>query len=106
MIRSAFSAILLITFAGLVYSQTATPTPPRQTPAPQTRPTVSFERSEYGVALQPDARLIVMMAALDAAGIDPTPSGKEPSAFRTLIRKDQANLDAGLRQRLTTFYER
>jgi len=56
--------------------------------------------------MQPDARLIIMMAALDAAGYDPTATGKEPSAFRALVRKDQATLDAGLRERMKTSFER
>jgi len=72
----------------------------------QTQTAAPFELSEYGVTLQPDARLIIMMAALDAAGFDPTPPGKEPAAFRLLVRKDQANLDAGLRQRLKAFFDR
>jgi hypothetical protein len=56
--------------------------------------------------VQPDARLIIVMAALEAAGFDPTPPGKAPSPFRTVLRKDQVNLDADLRQRLKNFYER
>ena len=47
-----------------------------------------------------------MMAALDAAGFDPTPAGKEPSAFRQLLRKDQLGLDSDLRTRLSAFYQR
>jgi len=58
------------------------------------------------VQLQPDARLIIMMAALDAAGFDPTPAGKEPSAFRRLVRKDQETLDPALRERMKNFFER
>jgi hypothetical protein len=45
------------------------------------------------------------MAALDAAGFDPAP-GKEPSAFRALLRKDLATLDPDLRRRLREFFER
>jgi tetratricopeptide (TPR) repeat protein len=66
----------------------------------------SFDLREYGVQLQPDARLIVVMAALDAAGFDPIAAGKEPSAFRQLLRKDQSGLDADLRARLSAFYQR
>ena len=47
-----------------------------------------------------------MMAALDAAGFDPTPRGQEPSLFRAKVRRDQMDLDADLRARLRTFYER
>jgi hypothetical protein len=77
-------------------------TPPRA----QTRPAASFDLADYGVRIQPEPRLIVVMAALDAAGFDPTPQGQEPSRFRAQVRKDQANLDADLRARLRAFYER
>lgn len=79
-------------------------------PAPQAttqgRPSASFDLSDYGVSFAPDPRLIVVMAALDAAGFDPTPPGREPSVFRARVRKDQAGLDPDLRQRLRGFFER
>jgi hypothetical protein len=59
----------------------------------------------YGIAIQPDKRLIVMMAALDAAGFDPTPAGSSPSVFRQQIRKDLATLDPDLRQRMHNFFD-
>ena len=65
-----------------------------------------FEISEYGVDFQSDQRLIVVMAALEAAGYDPVPAGRAPSAFRAKLRKDLANLDPDLRGRLKNFYER
>ena len=46
------------------------------------------------------------MAALEVAGFDPTPAGRAPSAFRTKLRKDLANVDPDLRNRLKLFYER
>lgn len=102
MIRKAFFLIILSIFAASAQAQPkASPTPP----SPQSRSGAPFELSEYGVSLQPDARLIIVMAALDAAGFDPTPSGKQPSAFRLMVRKDQANLDAGLRERLKAYFE-
>jgi hypothetical protein len=87
------------------------PTPAPQRPAPQTggqgapRQT-AFDFTEYGVAIKPEPRLIVVMAALDAAGFDPTPKDEEPSVFRAQLRRDLANLDPDLRQRLKNFYER
>src|SRR5712692_7553612 len=108
MIRETSVALVVALFAGAVNAQTnPSPSPSPRPPAPtvQTRPQTPFDLAEYGVRLQPDERLIVMMAALDAAGLDPTPPGKEPSPFRALVRKDQANLDAGLRDRLKTFFE-
>ena len=102
--------ILLTTILapGLVSAQTQTPSPtPRpQAPAPVQRQGTPFEVSEYGVDFQADPRLIVVMAALDAAGYDPVPAGRAPSSFRAKLRKDLAALDPDLRTRLKTFYER
>lgn len=100
MIGKIFLVVILVLSAGASYAQ-----PPSASPA-QTRPAATFDLAEFGVQLQPDSRLITMMAALDAAGFDPTPAGKEPSAFRQLVRKDQSGLDAGLRERLSNFYQR
>jgi tetratricopeptide (TPR) repeat protein len=104
MIKRAFFVVLFSIFAGAAQAQPkASPSP---TPQSAQTPGAPFELSEYGVRLQPEARLIIVMAALDAAGFDPTPSGKELSAFRTLVHKDQGNLDAGLRERLKAYFER
>ena len=91
--------------AAVVSSQTVQQQPGQQQPVPQ-RPGATFEVSEYGVDFQADPRLIVVMAALDVAGLDTTPAGRQPSAFRTKLRKDLANLDPALRERLKVFYER
>ncbi|HYK19526.1 MAG TPA: hypothetical protein VEV42_02255 [Pyrinomonadaceae bacterium] len=87
--------LALLLTAGVVSAQTV-----------QQRPGAAFEVSEYGVDFVADQRLIVVMAALDAAGFDPVPPGRSPSAFRAKLRKDLANLDPALRDRLKTFYER
>ena len=105
---------LLIVFAlflasGATFSQTPptrTPARPGAQPQGQQRQGTAFEVSEYGVDFQADPRLIVVMAALDAAGFDPLPSGSEPSAFRSQLRKDLADLDPDVRSRLQAFYER
>jgi tetratricopeptide (TPR) repeat protein len=81
-------------------------------PAPQSRPSDSaqappvMDLTEYGVRIEPDQRLIVTMAALDAAGFDPTPPGKQISTFRALVRKDNAALDPALRERMKSFFEK
>lgn len=96
--------LALTASAGVAHAQQPTASP--KPPTVQTRPGTSFDLAEFGVQLQPDSRLIIMMAALDAAGFDPTPAGKEPSPFRQLVRKDQAGLDADLRERMGAFYQR
>ncbi|MDQ2854943.1 MAG: hypothetical protein M3R68_01340, partial [Acidobacteriota bacterium] len=90
---------------GLAGAQT-TPQPKPVPPTQTARPNNTFNLSDYGVAFQPDPRLIVVMAALDAAGFDPIPPGREPSVFRGRVRKDQAELDPKVRERLHGFYER
>ncbi len=109
MIKKGFAAIALILLARTVMAQTRpSPSPApgsTQSPAADSRQASGFDLSTYGVSLQPDTRLIVMMAALDAAGFDPTPPGKEPSFFRARVRKDQAGLDPNLRRRLQNFFE-
>jgi hypothetical protein len=78
-----------------------------QTPAPRPQPNRSgtLDLSDYGVRIEPEPRLLVMMAALDAAGFDPTPPGRQPTEFRALVRRDQENLDPELRARMRRFYE-
>src|SRR5687767_7057795 len=97
--RALLIVLTTILTAGIVASQV------QQRPVQQ-RPATQFEVSEYGVDFQSDQRLIVVMAALDAAGWDPVPAGQTPSAFRVKLRKDLANLDPDLRRRLKDFYER
>lgn len=78
----------------------------QQRPNIPQRQGAGYDLSDYGVDFQVEPRLIVMMAALEAAGFDPVPVGEEPSAFRAQVRKDLAQLDPDLRQRLRSFYER
>jgi hypothetical protein len=107
--KKLFAVIIpiLLNF-GIVFSQT-TPSPsPQNPPAPQTRqrPKAAFDLAEFGVEFQTDPRLIVMMAALEAAGLDPTSAGRTPSVFRAQVRKDLVDLNPDLRNRLRVFYER
>jgi hypothetical protein len=104
-----YLAVISALSCAVVYPQTKTATP--ATPAPQTPPVpqreaTSFDLSEYGITFQIEPRLVIMMAALEAAGFEPTNAGTEPSVFRAQVRKDLADLDADLRNRLRTFYER
>jgi hypothetical protein len=83
--------------------QPATSTTQPQRP-PARASSASFDLSEYGVQFSLQPRLVVVMAALDAAGFDPAP-GKPASAFRLRVREDQSRLDADLRAQLRRFYE-
>ncbi|MBC7798322.1 MAG: hypothetical protein H7Z37_15740 [Pyrinomonadaceae bacterium] len=78
-----------------------------QTP-PQTRPQVAqtsqqpFDLFQYGVRIEPDARLIIVMATLEAAGVDV----KDDSVFRREIRENNKKLDDDLRVRIRDFFNR
>src|SRR5947208_294448 len=105
--REYFNATVLATVlllpGNIAHAQNAASAPAPQRPLAQTSQAqprqAGFDLSEYGVRIQPEPRLIVMMATLDAAGFDPTPKGEEPSAFRAQVRRDQAGLDEDLRKR-------
>lgn len=125
--KQIISLAVLLTIAGALASSqaqagqapagqpraSASPTPPAsprpqrpQPPMPNPANSRGFDLAEYGVSFQVEPRLIIMMAALEAAGFDPVPVGGEPSAFRAQVRKDLAGLDPDLRSLLHTFYER
>jgi hypothetical protein len=94
----------------VAYSQpkstpTASPRPAGTAPVLQ-REATGFDLTDYGVSFQAEPRIIIMMAALEAAGFDPVPAGGEPSVFRARVRKDLSSVDPDLRNRLSTFYER
>jgi len=78
---------------------------PVTTSAPR-RQQASFDMASYGVSFNVEPQLIIMTAALEAAGFEATPAGTGPSVFRAQVRRDLANLDPDLRARLRTFYER
>jgi hypothetical protein len=104
--KQFLTLIFVIFLAGEPALPQQTPPPTRPPAAPQQRQGAAFEVLEYGVEFQADSRLIVVMAALEAAGFNPLPAGSQPSAFRAKLRRDQQDLDPELRNRLRTFYER
>lgn len=87
-------------------SPTMHPTPAPSPSASPPPPRASVDLLDYGVRIEPEPRLIVMTAALEAAGLDQTPAGGEASVFRRMVKRDQSNLSADLRARLQTFYAR
>jgi hypothetical protein len=99
--------IVLLSFltltAGVPILAQPKPGPP-QAPQVSQRPSSAFDLATYGVSLDVEQRLIVVMAALEAAGFDPEPNGASP--FRAQVRQDLSTLDPELRARLRTFYER
>src|SRR6266550_2156026 len=108
--KTIFLTIFLVLSYAIGYSQNKTTpaTSPRPSAGPQVqqREPASFELADYGVTFNVEPRLIIMMAALEAAGFDPGPADAEPSVFRAQVRKDLSELEPDLRGRLHAFYER
>ena len=102
--KTFVSAILLAILCSVTFAQPTTTEKP--TPSVPQRPGTTFDLLEYGVSFRTDPRLIVMMAALEAAGFQASTSGAEQSVFRAQVRRDLTDLDPDLRNRMRTFYER
>jgi hypothetical protein len=62
----------------------------------------SFDFTEYGVRIEPDRRLIIVMASLEAAGVN-TPLTAQGEEFRRRLNTDLAGLDSDLRAKLANF---
>jgi tetratricopeptide (TPR) repeat protein len=60
--------------------------------------------AEVNVRIEPDARMFVVMAALNVAGFDYEPGGQPLSPARAELRKDLANLDPQIKAKLAAFY--
>ena len=83
--------VLVLAFASSIFAQT--------TPPGQRKP---FDLSQYGVKIEPDKRLIVVMAALETAGIE-TPLNEKGKEFRKKLQEDLKGIDAILLQKMQTF---
>lgn len=82
--------ILLTVFSSNIFAQAST---------------AKFDLTEYGVRIEPDRRLMTVLAALEAAGVE-TPLTEKGNEFRQKLRADLQDLNPELRQKLTIFIER
>jgi tetratricopeptide (TPR) repeat protein len=63
-----------------------------------------FDLTDYGVRIEPDKRLMVVMASLEAAGME-TPLMEKGAEFRRKLQADLQDLNPELRQKLKTFVD-
>lgn len=64
----------------------------------------SFDLSQYGVKIEPDRRLIVVLASLEAAGVN-TPLTEKGEEFRRKLRTDLATLNPDLQGKMKYFVD-
>ncbi len=65
---------------------------------------VPLDLSNYGVSIEADKRLIVVLVTLEAAGVE-TNLTKQGEDFRQTLQKDLAEISPDLRQKLKTFVD-
>jgi len=94
----------LVTAAAQTAPEATRSTTQQSSQVPQRKPT-SFDLSEYGVSFQAEPRMIIVEAALDAAGFNPT-AGREPADFRLEVRRIAGRINPDLQLRLRQFYQR
>jgi hypothetical protein len=73
-------------------------------PSPAQSGQSSSDLPEYGIKVEPDRRLIVVMAALEAAGIETTLT-ETGNDFRGKLREDFKNLNPELSGKIKSFVE-
>lgn len=67
-------------------------------------PTSNLDLTDYGVRIEPDRRVMVVMAALEAAGLD-TPLAAGGEKFRQELKADLQGVSPELRRKLVVFVE-
>jgi tetratricopeptide (TPR) repeat protein len=82
--------VLFAVFSSNGFAQTAQPT--------------RFDLSNYGVRIEPDKRLMTVLAALEAAGIETTLTEKG-NEFRKKLKADLQDLNPDLRHKLKSFID-
>ena len=94
--RKVFLLFLTVVFIQNIFAQTPTPRPVVQP---------KFDLSGYGVKIEPDQRLIVVMATLEAGGLETnlTPAGGN---FRQTLKQDLNGISPALQQRIKSFLTR
>ena len=64
----------------------------------------AFDLTQYGVRVEPDRRLIVVLASLEAAEIE-TPLTPKGAQFRARLKTDLQNISPELRQKIKIFVD-
>jgi tetratricopeptide (TPR) repeat protein len=70
----------------------------------QNAQTSGFDLTNYGMKIEPDKRLMTVLAALEAAGVDTTLTD-DGARFREKLKTDLLSLSPDLRQKLVVFVE-
>jgi hypothetical protein len=101
MIRSALAFLLCFALASSVLAQEKT----GALPSNQPQSAGFIVPADVNVRIESDARTLVTMAAINIAGFDDETGGQPLSPLRAELRKDLADINPQLRERLVAFYK-
>jgi tetratricopeptide (TPR) repeat protein len=106
MLKPTVALLITLSQASLVHGQQPNPEA-RQPQSPQQQESYRgyISPSEVNVNIDADVRTLVVMAAINIAGFDYETGGQPLSPARAQIRRDLANLDPQIKQKLTAFYK-
>jgi len=104
MSKVVLGSLVIFVLVLSVHAQQASPNTKPAQPSEQTR-SGFIAPAEVNVRIEPDVRTFVVMAALNMAGFDRETGGQQLSPARAVLRKDLANLDPQLKEKLTAFYK-
>ena len=90
-----------VLFLALIFSTGVFAQQTEQSPLP---PQDNLDLTEFGIRIEPDRRLIVVLASLEAAGLE-TPLSESGEKYRQKLKADLKDLPADTRQRIQTFVE-
>ncbi len=79
--------------------------PRKQTAQPASQESGFIAPADVNVRIEPDERMLVVMAALNVAGFDTEPTGETLSPARVALRKDMEKLSPEVRAELVAFYK-
>lgn len=93
--KNIMKKVLLLVFV-LIFSASA---------FAQTASKTTFDLNDYGVRVEPDKRLITVLASLEAAGLSETPLAPTGAKFRERVQTDVQSLPLEFRQKVKIFLD-
>jgi tetratricopeptide (TPR) repeat protein len=103
--KSVVTLLVLSSIIAPASGQQKAAEPPRQATRTAPGDTGFISPAEVNIRIEPDERMLVVMAALNIAGFDTEPTGETLSPARVALRKDIVKLSPEVKAQLAAFYK-